>query len=224
MKTLKTFLTCLALLIATFSFRSSAQTVTDINLPGLKTNFNSKLGLTRIVFLGDPTCPGCIASVADLKTLFNQCNNPDLRAMIVWIHVQGWSSVKSDAVTQSASWTDSRVTFYWDSLWDISYGFGYQGGWAGCNWAWDIQMIYTDTAKWNGTYPPAPFYCMSKTGCCNAYNSTNLKNQLVNLGGCTASAIAEPYSQQKGLKVSPNPASRSVHLELPEIEIGRAHV
>ncbi len=209
----KTISLFFALLFAAFS---GAQTVTDINLPGLKTKFNSLQGLTRIIFLGDPTCPACIQTVADLKTnIFNQCNNPDLRGLIVWIHVQGWSSVKSDAVNASAGWSDSRVTFYWDSLWDISYGFGYQGGWAGCNWAWDIAMIYPDTSTWPGTYPRAPFYCGSKTGCCNGYNITTLKNQLNAIGECTASGITEPVLKDD-FSIWPNPATGQISLELPK--------
>ncbi len=212
---MKKLILALTFCSAIFSASSSAQ-VTDVDLPAFKNIFNSYQGYTRIVFLGDPTCPGCIATASDLRnSIFGNCNNPNLRGLIVWIHVQGFNSVKNDAITQCALWSDPRVTCYWDSLWDISYAFGYQGGWAGCNWAWDIDMIYTDVANWTGTYPPAPYYCMSKTGCCNSYNVSALQTQLNALAACSSAGVADLFVNSHGLIVSPNPGTDVITLSWP---------
>ena len=73
-------------------------------------------------------------------------------------------------------------------------------------------MIYTDGAMWTGTYPPAPYHCMSKTGCCNAWNIINQRNQLTGLGECMATAIDAYHPLQPGLNVFPNPVSDFITL------------
>jgi len=204
----------LLFLILSISFigalQVKAQTVTIIDLAGLQTEFNSMQGFTRIIFLGDPTCGGCIASANNLRnSIFNYCDHPDLRGMIVWLHVSGFSSTLSNAIAQSALWSDPRVSFYWDSLaTGIRSGFGYQSGWSGCNYAWDISMLYSSAATWSGTYPPAPYHCMSKTGCCNPWSITNQLNQVLALGACHNTAgVNENSSSLPGLTISPNPAA-----------------
>ena len=194
---------------------SNAQTVSPIDVNGLKANINSLQGFTRIVFMGDPTCPGCIASVNDLRNyIFNICDNPDLRGLIVWLHVSGFSSTMNNAVTQSSFFSDSRVSFYWDSLaTDIAYAFGYQSGWSGCTYAWDISMIYPAGVTWTGTYPPAPYYCISKTGCCNTYSIISERNQLIALGACyDATGVDENLSPLSGPMVFPNPVSSRLNI------------
>ena len=214
MKTIKTLLTSVALMMLAIQFNASGQKVTNINVAGLKAEINSLHGFTRIVFIGDPVCPGCVASANDLRNhIFNQCKNPDLRGLIVWLHVSGFSSTMNSAIAQSSAWSDTRVSFYWDSLaTDIAYAFGYQNTWSGCNYAWDISMIYPDTTTWTSKYPPAPFYCISKTGCCNTYNILNEKNQLIGLGECSVTAITEYISSQSDLKFFPNPVSDFITL------------
>ncbi len=191
--------------------------VTSTDLAGLKTAFNSLQGYTRILFMGDPTCGGCMGHANDLRNqILNQCDNPDLRMMIVWANVPGFTSVYGDAVNQAGLWSDSRASFFWDTLPpDVANGFGFQGGWSGCNYAWDFSTVYLDTASWAGIYPPAPYYCISKTGCCNSYSIMNEKNQLNAAGACTATRINESFTAHSGIEIFPNPASNEIHINIP---------
>ena len=194
---------------------ASAQTVSAIDVAGLKANINSLQGFTRIIFIGDPTCPGCIASANDLRNfIFNICDNPDLRGLIVWIHKNGFNSTMSNAVSQSSLWSDARISFYWDSIaTDVGYAFGYLGGWSGCTYAWDISMIYPAGVTWTGTYPPAPYYCISKTGCCNPYNIISERGQLNALGACyDATGVDENISSLSAITVFPNPVSSQLNI------------
>ena len=142
------------------------------------------------------------------------CDNPNLVGLIVWIHKNGFNSTMANAVAQSALWTDPRVFFYWDSLaTDIGYGFGMQVAWSGCTYAWDISMIYPAGVTWTGTYPPAPYYCISKTGCCNTYNIINERNQLNALGACyDATGIEENSSSLFVPAIFPNPVSSTLNI------------
>ena len=186
-----------------------AQTVADINVANLQSEFNAMQGFPRVIFIGDPTCPGCIASANDLRNyIFYFCDNPDLRGLIVWIHKSGFFSTRNNAIAQSALWSDSRLSFYWDSIGtDVGYAFGYQGGWSGCTYAWDISMVYPATATWTGIYPPQPYYCMSKTGCCNPYSLVSERNALITLGACYNTTGIEDIYSQNNFTVYPNPVA-----------------
>lgn len=196
-------------LVSIIPFRVHAQsTVVQTDLAGIQADFNAMQGFTRIIFMGDPTCGGCIGHANDLRNyIFNQCDNPDLRAMIVWAHVSGFPSTYPDAVNQSNLWSDSRVSFYWDTLApDVAYGFGYEVTWSGCNYNWDFSAVYTDSITWPNTFPPAPYYCMSKSGCCNTYSIASEKNQLTTLGECAAPSAVADVADPSGLMLYPNPS------------------
>lgn len=126
-----------------------AQTVMDVDASGLRTEFNNLKNYPRIVTIVDPLCSGCIAHASDLRNfLYSQCNNPDLRGMIVWVKTPGFPSTKSDAIDQASLWSDPRITHYWNTpIDDIPYTFANATG-ISCSYAWDISLMYEDSVEW----------------------------------------------------------------------------
>lgn len=214
MKTFKKLLTPAVYFLIACSLNLSAQTtVTDITAAGLQTDFNALNGNTRIIFIGDPNCGACVAHVNNLMTMvFAQCNNPNLRGMIVWVNTSSigtsYNALKSDAVTEAGFYNDPRVQFYWNTPTDdIPQAFG-NASWTGCVYTWDISMVFSDTTTWTGTSPSAPYYCTSKiVNCCTAYNMTNEYNMIVANADCSASAITDFFSSQTPFKIYPNPVA-----------------
>jgi hypothetical protein len=195
-------------------FQGMAQTtVTDADGSVIKGEFNSLKNYHRVVTVVDPLCSACRAHANDLRNVvFNQCNNPDLRAIIIWVKTPGFLSTKSDAINQASLWSDTRVKHFWNTPVDDIPMILAAAAWTGCTYAWDISLFYAPGAEWTATHPPAPEYCMAKVaGCCNSYSIGSFKMAIDNAAACTGLGIPEK-TVVNDLVLFPNPARSELHI------------
>jgi hypothetical protein len=150
------------------------------------------------------------------------CNNPDLRWLIVWIEDTDHPATRSNAVTQAAEITDSRVKQWWAKEHSAStpkndsmcYKFG-GAVWLGCKYPWDISILFRKGIEWVGTDAPFPAYCMSRTSCCNIYNITKFKDELEKRNGCDTGAVSVfeiSNDLENNMVISPNPAENDIQI------------
>jgi len=218
MKTIEKVWLALALLFV-MQPMGIAQNVTDIDTAGFRTLFNSLSNKPRIVAILDARCGACKLHRDDLRdVIFNQCDDPDLTGLIVWVKTNSFNTVKSDAETQGLLWTDNlnRVQQFWATTTnEFPDGFG-SFSWMSCNYPWDISMLFDAGVTWNGTEPGAPTHCTAKiSGCCNSYNINNLKTAVESINACTqGSSSVNEGSQPVKMKMIPNPTNGIFEIEL----------
>lgn len=203
----------------------NAQTLEPVDLTWsqLQTEFNNASAYPRLVSILSVNCVPCQLHRNDIRDkVMNQCDNPDLRWLIVWFEDPGHPSNRQDAITQAALINDSRVTQWWytehqnfkpknDS---VAYLYG-DANWVGCPYAWDMSKIYNAGTMWTDHLPPDPVYCMAKVfNCCNSYSINNYKAAVDIAGICDAppNGISNPDGIS-GINLFPNPSSGTLNLE-----------
>ncbi|MCH8330702.1 MAG: T9SS type A sorting domain-containing protein [Bacteroidetes bacterium] len=173
----------------------------DLEWEALITEFNAIQNNPTIVSIYGVNCPPCRTHRDDIRDqIFGQCDNPDLRWLVIWFEDPGHPAVRNDAVSQALLTTDSRVTQWWyiehqpntaknDS---IAHLYG-TASWLSC-YSWDISMLYDVGVGWSGVNAPTADYCMSKSGCCNTYSISNFKFQVDQLDVCVADTTSVPVA------------------------------
>jgi len=205
----RTSLILLALIGLLGSWQVHAQSLEpeDLDWATLKTEFNLTQNHPTIVSILSTNCPPCVAHRNDvMNTVMNQCDNPNLRYLIVWFEDPGLShaSNRTQTVNRAMDVDDTlgtnRVKQWWykehqsfqpknDS---VAYLWG-DASWIGCNYAWDMTVLYDSGACWSGISPPPANYCMAKVGgCCNSYSISNFKAQVDLLDVCNSTAPLIP--------------------------------
>ena len=202
----------------------------DLTWDGLKQAFNDLEDKPVIVSVLGVNCPPCRTHRDDIRDqVMNQCDNTDLQWFIVWFEDPWHPAVRADAVGQAPLINDDRVTQWWytehqsntaknDSIAFLLGDASWMG--MGCNYAWDISMLFEAGATWDAE-PPQPNYCMNKGGvCCNSYNINNFVNAVIDLEVCdqtTAINKLQTDSELAFLECYPNPVLQytTIHYRHP---------
>ena len=192
-------------------FAMAQSEMTDIDAPGFKAAFNNLKNSPRIVLILDPACGGCSASAGDFRSfILSQCDNPDLKIMVVYVKTPYYFATRANAVFQASMWTDPRAVLYWNTPTD-DLPKAFAAAWSSCSYAWDFQLFYNAGDTWTTDIPPVPSYCMSKSACCSAFSKNNFLLAMNNSNICNSSAnsIEKIVKVQNDITIYPNPASNS---------------
>lgn len=129
----------------------------------LQEDFNRDRGDVRLMFLVDPTCPGCLRGLADMgdDLLARLPQDAHVKVYVVFEPVIGGQA--RNIAAAAALLKSSTPRLYWNPTGDfgrqMSHVLGY---WNGKRWvyAWDTWLIYSAQATWNGKAPPKPVFLM----------------------------------------------------------------
>lgn len=124
----------------------------------LREPFNAARGKIRVVAFLSPTCPLCLAGVADIRRRFlSQNDSDDFRIFIVWLKVNEDDSEKT-VPAAIAQITDKRVQHFWDPdrilngqlvdavMFDIHMRI------------FDVYLLYDREATWEKRLPRPGFF------------------------------------------------------------------
>ncbi len=129
----------------------------------LRDDFNRDRGFVRLMFLVDPTCPGCLRGLADMGDDVLAKLPRDARVKIYVVHEPVIGGSEKDIPAAANLLHTSLARHYWNPTGDfgrqMSHVLGYRNG---SHWvyAWDTWMIYPSDAVWRGKDPPPPAFLM----------------------------------------------------------------
>ena len=126
----------------------------------LRDDFNAAKGTVRVLFVVDPTCPGCLRGLDDVnKDLLSKTNDPRLQTFVVHVPVLTPSPTAEDVPEAATLIRNDHVHHYWNPSgsfdWDLSKAAGLKHGDEPV-YAWDVWLIYGPDAVWEGASPPQP--------------------------------------------------------------------
>jgi hypothetical protein len=126
----------------------------------LRDDFNAARGTVRVLFVIDPTCPGCLRGLDDVnKDLLSRTNDPGLQTFIVHVPVLTPSPTEEDVPKAATLVRNDHVHHYWNPSgsfgWELSKAAGLKHGDESV-YAWDVWLIYGPDAVWEGAGPPQP--------------------------------------------------------------------
>ena len=158
------FLVSAAALLVTADAARSADRATyqvlDEGAAQLREDFNAGKGTVRVLFVVDPTCPGCLRGLDDMnKDLLSKTNDPRLQTFIVHVPVLTPSPTEQDVPEAATLVRNDHVHHYWNPSgsfgWELSKAAGLKHGDEPV-YAWDVWLIYGPEAVWEGASPPPP--------------------------------------------------------------------
>jgi hypothetical protein len=99
----------------------------------------------------------CLFGVSELEKRWVE-RNPDaaFKVYVVWVPMLGAEEPNVPEATGLA--TDARVRHYWDGAGVL--GAAYQSALGLSGPAWDVYLLFDQTATWHGSAPPTPAYWM----------------------------------------------------------------
>ena len=126
----------------------------------LKEDFNRAKGSVRLIFIVDPTCPGCLRGMDDMsKALLSGTNDPRLQTFVVHVPVLEPPPTEKDIAPSAKLLKNSHVRHYWNpsgAFGDaVTESVGLQRD-GKTVFAWDVWLIYGPDAMWEGKLPPKP--------------------------------------------------------------------
>lgn len=126
----------------------------------LRDDFNAAKGTVRVLFVVDPTCPGCLRGLDDVnKDLLSKTDDPRLQTFIVHVPVLTPSPTEEDVPEAATLIRNDHVQHYWNPSgsfgWELSKAANLKHGEEPV-YAWDVWLIYGPNAVWEGTSPPQP--------------------------------------------------------------------
>jgi mercuric ion transport protein len=137
---------------------STTNSMHPIDLATLKAAFNKHSDDVRILSVVSPICEVCIKGHEVIKRVFDQYDNPDLKALTVWLPMVAGDHSEAASI-QAATFEDNRlVVDGWDENRDIGVAFEKTLGLT--RTAWDIYLVYEAGVRWDGEQAPHPSYWM----------------------------------------------------------------
>ena len=126
----------------------------------LKDDFNRAKGSVRLIFIVDPTCPGCLRGMDDMnKALLGNTNDAGLQTFVVHVPVLEPPPEAKDIAPSAKLLKNSHVRHYWNpsgAFGDaVTEAVGLQKDGKPV-FAWDVWLIYGPEAEWEGKLPPKP--------------------------------------------------------------------
>lgn len=158
------FLVAAAALLMTADAARSADRATymviDEGAAQLREDFNAAKGTVRVLFVVDPTCPGCLRGLDDMnKDLLSKTQDPHLQTFIVHVPVLTPSPTQEDVPEAATLVRNDHVHHYWNPSgsfgWELSKAAGLKHGEEPV-YAWDVWLVFGPDAVWEGASPPKP--------------------------------------------------------------------
>jgi hypothetical protein len=142
------------------STSSPAYTVLDETGSQLRADFNRAKGSVRLLFVVDPTCPGCLRGLDDMnKALLANTHDARLQTFVVHVPVLTPAPKAKDVPPAAELLQNSDVRHYWNP--SGAFGRALSEG-AGLTsdgkpvYAWDVWLVYGPETTWDGKTPPKP--------------------------------------------------------------------
>lgn len=138
---------------------SAPQVITlDAQASQLRSDFNASKGSVRLLLIVDPACAVCLRGFDDVNgSLLAKLTDPRLQTFVVHTSVIGGSV--DDVAPASELLHNAHVRHYWDPSGDfgrqVSESLQLKRGNA-VVYAWDVWMIYDDTALMSEKDVPQP--------------------------------------------------------------------
>lgn len=139
-------------------------TLLDETASQLREDFDHAKGSVRLLFVVDPTCPGCLRGLADLnKDLLAGTHDPRLQTFVVYVPVLSPSATAKDVPPAAELLQSPQVRHYWNPsgafgrILSEAIGLKRDGKPV---YAWDVWLIYGPEANWSGAAPPMPHLLM----------------------------------------------------------------
>lgn len=206
----KTYLILFAFIGVVAIRQASAQSLepNDLDWATLITEFNLVQDKPTIVSILSTNCPPCVAHRNDImNNVLNQCDNPDLRWLIIWFEdpFPGHASTRAQTEVRAAELQDNlgncRVKQWWYQEHqpfqpkNDSVAYLYGNSWLTCNYPWDMTILYDSGVSWTGMDPPNGDYCIIRGSCpsCNFYNISGFKTQVDLLNVCDKQGPIPPH-------------------------------
>lgn len=165
-------ITALALVLATAGDAQASNiqapkfTLLDATASQLREDFNHARGSVRLLFVVDPTCPGCLRGLDDLnKDLLAGTRDPRLQTFVVYVPRLRPAATAKDVPPAAALLHNPHVHNYWNpsgafgNMLAKAAGLEHEGKLV---YAWDVWLIYGPDATWTGAAPPKPHLLMQQ--------------------------------------------------------------
>ena len=134
--------------------------VLDDKSSPLKEDFNRAKGSVRLLFVVDPTCPGCLRGMDDVnKALLASTLNPRLQTFVVHVPVLEPPPQAKDIGPSAKLLKNPNVRHYWNPTGSFGDALTKSVGLKNDKhdvFAWDVWLIYGPDASWDGELPPRP--------------------------------------------------------------------
>ena len=165
------FISRLAPVVAAFTAINVAQSedqvsfeLLDEGAAQLREDFNAAKGTVRLLFVVDPTCPGCLRGLDDMnKDLLSKTNDPRMQTFVVHVPVLTPPPHAEDVPEAATLLDNMNVHHYWNPSgsfgWELAAATGLKHG-DETVYAWDVWLIYGPNATWDGASPPQPQWLM----------------------------------------------------------------
>ena len=139
---------------------ATGYTVLDETGSQLRADFNRAKGSVRLLFVVDPTCPGCLRGLDDVnKALLSNTHDARLQTFVVHVPVLTPAPKAKDVPPAAELLQNSDVRHYWNPSGAfgraLSEGVGLKSDGKSV-YAWDVWLVYGPEATWDGTNPPKP--------------------------------------------------------------------
>ena len=135
-------------------------TVLNGNASQLRADFNRVRGSVRLLFVVDPTCPGCLSGLDEMnKALLAATRDPRLQTFVVYVPVLQPSPTARDVPRAAALLHNPQVHNYWNPSGEFGRTLGEAAGLKHDGkpvYAWDVYLIYGPEATWTDAAPPKP--------------------------------------------------------------------
>lgn len=126
----------------------------------LKEDFNRAKGSVRLLFVVDPTCPGCLRGMDDVnKALLANTPDPRLQTFVVHVPVLDPPPQAKDIAPSAKLLKNPNVRHYWNPTGSFGNALTKAVGLKNDKrevFAWDVWLIYGPDATWDGDLPPKP--------------------------------------------------------------------
>jgi hypothetical protein len=139
---------------------SAPYQVLDEQGTALKDDFNRAKGSIRLIFIVDPTCPGCLRGMDDMnKALLSSTPDARLQTFVVHVPVLKPPPTEKDIGPSAKLIKNPNVRHYWNPSGSfgkaVTEAVGLQREGKPV-FAWDVWMIYGPDEVWQGKLPPKP--------------------------------------------------------------------
>ncbi len=139
-------------------------TVLDDAASQLRDDFNHAKGSVRLLFVVDPTCPGCLSGLDELdKDLLAGTRDPRLQTFVVYVPVLHPFATAKDVPRAAALLHNPHVHNYWNPSGTFGRTLAQAAGLKHDGkpvYAWDVWLIYGPQATWTAAGPPMPHLLM----------------------------------------------------------------
>jgi hypothetical protein len=130
----------------------------DDHFGKLRDDFNRSKGTVRLLFVVDPTCPGCLRGMDDMnRDLLARTKDPHLQTFVVHVPVIGAQA--KDVLPAAKLLENPNVRHYWNASGEFGRSLSKAVQLKNDKdfvYAWDVWLLYGPDAEWTSASPPQP--------------------------------------------------------------------